>query len=75
MHYLEDNALPAAVILKTAKIDGNYCTLPSFKLYNLICQIGRLFGAKKRTNADIFLFHLFFWDLTLQTYTWQSEIC
>jgi len=44
--------------LKTAKIERNYGALTSANLYTVICQIGRLFGAKKLRNADIWLFLL-----------------
>jgi len=55
-HYLEDNALSAAVVLKTANIEENYGALP-FHKFNLS---NRSFdwGKEISKNADILLFLL-----------------
>jgi len=59
MHHLElqGDATPPVVFLKTAKVEGNYGILHCAKLYTVIYQIGRSFGAKKgNKTANILLF-------------------
>jgi len=54
----------SAVFPKTAKIEGNFGSLPSAKLYFIayavIYQIGRSFLVEELVNADILLFPLIF---------------
>jgi len=54
------NAISAAVLFKTAKIEGNYGALLFAKLYTVISHNGRSFEEKKLTNAHIFMFYLNF---------------
>jgi len=59
--YLEDNASPVAVFVKTVKIEQKCSAIPSDKLYTtgliVVCQMGRLIGAKKLANANILLLY------------------
>ena len=48
-HSLEGDASPAAVFLKTAKIEENYGS--KWYMYTTIYQIGRSIGVKELANA------------------------